>query len=319
MRFAPTMMCLGLPLAATLAMAGDSEPTPEALEKIRAGNAKCLECHVASALHQPPKEDLDLAKLRRVILNPAAFAGSAHGKLACTKCHTEGYTEQPHAVDANEMTSTCEDCHSKKARKIEAQFEKSVHAENLTDIITCQTCHNPHTMLGLKDQTDPSRIVAQQNRVCLGCHDSDETFAKYAPEKKVRPAIDDIHAWLPNVAMHWKAVRCVECHTPLSGDIDVPSHEIVKRDRAERRCVACHSANSTLKDRLYRYLAQEEQRKYGFLNSAILGNTYMISATRNAVVDGIVVALAALTLAGVLIHGLLRYVAYRLRRSKRHD
>ena len=314
-----TVVCLALILAGSLCYAAGLDSGPEALEQARAINAKCLECHVVEALRNPPKEGLDLKKLRRVVLDPAAFASSTHGRLACTKCHTEGYTKQPHARDANEMTSTCSDCHSKITRKIEQGFEASVHHKNLTDIITCLTCHNPHVMRSVKNLADPSKIVFQHNRICLGCHDSDETFAKYAPEKRVRPAIDDIHSWLPNARMHWKAVRCVECHTPLSDDVNVPSHEIVKRDRAERKCVSCHSSNSTLNARLYRYLAKEEQQKYGFLNSAILGNAYMISATRHPVVDGIVIALAGLTLVGVLVHGLLRFIAYRTRRSKNHD
>ena len=310
---------LALVLAGSLCHAAESDLDPEALEQARLLNAKCLTCHVVEALRHPPRAGIDLKKLRRVVLDPAAFASSAHGRLACTKCHTEGYTEQPHAPDANEMTSTCSDCHSRIVRKIEQGFEASVHAKNLTDIITCITCHDPHVMRSVKNMADPSKIVLQHNRVCLGCHDSDETFAKYAPEKRVRPAIDDIHSWLPNTRMHWKAVRCVECHTPLSDDVNVPSHEIVKRDRAERKCVSCHSSNSTLNARLYRYLAREEQQKYGFLNSAILGNAYMISATRHPVVDGIVIALAGLTLVGVLVHGLLRFIAYRTRRSKNHD
>jgi predicted CXXCH cytochrome family protein len=314
-----TVACLALILAGSLCHAEGIDPDPEALEKTRAVNAKCLECHVVEALRHPPKAGIDLKKLRRVVLDPAAFASSSHGRLACTKCHTEGYTEQPHARNANEMTNTCSDCHSRIVRKIEKGFEASVHARNLTDIITCLTCHDPHVMRSVKNLADPSKIVFQHNRVCLGCHDSDATFAKYAPEKRVRPVIDDIHSWLPNARMHWKAVRCVECHTPLSDDINIPSHEIVKRDRAEKKCVSCHSSDSTLTVRLYRHLAKEEQHKYGFLNSVILGNAYIISATRNPAVDGIVIALAGLTLFGVLVHGLLRFIAYRIRRSKSHD
>jgi predicted CXXCH cytochrome family protein len=316
-RAVQALLLAGLVLGSSVSRAEETGPSPEALEKIRLINAKCLECHAVEALKNPPKDDLDLTKLRRVVLDPNAFKDSDHGRLACTKCHTEGYIEQPHAKDANQMTGTCSDCHSKKTRIIEPEFEKSVHAKNLTEIITCLTCHDPHVMRSVKKRADTGMIVAQHNRVCLGCHDSDETFAKYAPERKIRPNIDEIHAWLPNTRIHWKAVRCIECHTP-PGKV-VASHEIVNKEKAEKKCVACHSANSTLTARLYRHLAEEEERKYGFLNSAILGNAYVIGATRHPLTDGIVLALVALTLIGVLVHGLLRYIAYRIRRSKRHD
>jgi len=309
-------VCLWLLLGGST-FAAAFNPTPEALEKNRQANLKCLACHSEAALRQPPKADLDLKKLRGLIVDPAAFAASSHARLACGKCHTEGYAEHPHAEDAKDMTSTCDDCHSKQARVIEAEFEQSVHADNLTEPMTCLTCHNPHRMQAAKNLKQPDLIVAQDNRVCLGCHDSDATFAQYAPEKKTRPLTDDAHAWLPNARMHWKSVRCVECHTPSNPNTQ--SHQILSKDKAVKDCVACHSRDSLLSARLYRHLAEEDQRKYGFINSAILGKPYVVGATRNPLLDGIVIALVVLTLVGMLAHGLVRYLAARLRRRKQHD
>ncbi|MEC5386131.1 cytochrome c3 family protein [Uliginosibacterium sp. H3] len=290
-------------------------PSPEAIEKARVANEKCFSCHAKEAQEHPPQAGLDMKKLREAVRDRDAFKNSDHGKLACTKCHNEGYDDFPHAADAKDNTSTCSDCHSRKADKIEAEFMKSVHAKNMADTFTCTTCHDPHLMRVASKLQDPRKIVAQDNRVCLGCHDSDETFARFAPEKKTRPQIDEIHAWLPNARMHWQAVRCVECHTPLSHDM--LSHEIVNKDKAERRCVTCHSADSQLKVRLYRYLATEEQHKMGFLNSVMAGHAYVVGATRNAVLDTVFFVLAGLTVVGVLVHGLLRFIAARLRRRKK--
>ena len=303
--------------AGSFARAENAGPSPEALEKARIANTKCLACHTEEGLKHPPQEGLNLKKLRAFIMDPEVFKNSDHGRLACTKCHNEGYTEFPHAADAKDSTGTCSDCHSKKAAKIEAEFEKSVHAKHMADTFTCTNCHNPHLMRVAEKLADPGKIVAQDNRVCLGCHDSDETFAKYAPEKKSRPLIDEIHSWLPNTRLHWQSVRCVECHTPVSKDM--LSHEILDKTKAEKKCVSCHTVDSALKVRLYRNLAKDEQHKYGFLNSVILGKSYVIGATRQPLLDTLLVALAALTLGGVLIHGLLRYIAARLREKKRHD
>ncbi|SDI70714.1 cytochrome c3 family protein, partial [Propionivibrio dicarboxylicus] len=188
-------------------------PTAGPSEKVREANGECFACHSEAGIKAPPKEGMDLKKLKGLLQDPAHFYGADHQKLLCTKCHSEGYDDFPHEPNAKESTGTCTDCHSKKASIIEKQFDKSVHAE-LSDTITCTTCHNPHLMRVADKLGDTRKIVAQDNRVCLDCHDSEERFAKFAPEKKKRPQIDDIHDWLPNTRLHWKAVRCVECHTP---------------------------------------------------------------------------------------------------------
>jgi len=291
--------------------------SPEQLAKNQKTNLECFACHSEEGLHKPPKEGLDVKKLKGLLQSPEAFNSSDHQRLVCTKCHNEGYDEHPHAANAKDSTSTCSDCHSKKADLIEKQFDKSVHAKNLSDKISCPTCHNPHLMRIASKLIDPRKIVAQDNRVCLGCHDSDAQFAKFAPEKKSRPLIDDIHDWLPNTRLHWKAVRCIECHTPAVAAGEMISHEILNKDKAEKKCLSCHSGNSQLKTRLYRHLVQEEQEKLGFVNSIILSNSYVLGATRNPLLDTLVlIALAAMVL-GLLAHGIGRIVARLVLRRKK--
>ena len=290
-----------------VALAQSAPLTPEQLEKQKQANGECFACHSEAGLHKLPKEGLDVKKLRGLLQHPETFAQSDHQKLLCTKCHSEGYDEHPHADDAKDSTSTCTDCHSKKANLIEAQFEKSVHAE-LADKISCPTCHDPHRMRIAAKQSDPARIVAQDNRVCLGCHDSDERFAQFAPEKKLRPLLDDVHAWLPNARLHWRSVRCVDCHTPEVAAGEMISHEIVGGDGAQRDCVACHSTSSTLKTRLYRHLVKEEQQRLGFTNSVLLANAYIPGATRHPLLDKLVLGAFAAMFLGLLAHGLGRFL-----------
>ena len=221
---------------------------------------------------------------------------------------------------AKSLGMTCfssTDCHSKKANLIEDQFDKSVHAKNLSDKISCPTCHNPHVMRIASKLIDPHKIVAQDNRVCLSCHDSEEKFAKFAPDKKERPLIDDIHNWLPNTRLHWKAVRCVECHTPAVAPGEMISHEILNKDKAEKKCLSCHSADSSLKTRLYRHLVKDEQQRLGFTNSVILSNTYVLGATRNPLLDTLIMMAFAAILVGLLAHGLGRIIARILQKRKK--
>jgi predicted CXXCH cytochrome family protein len=306
--------------AGTPAFAQDKPAAPisaEQLAKNHKANDECFACHSTEGLKHPPVKGIDQSKLRGLLQEPEAFYNSDHQRLVCTKCHNDGYDDYPHAPDAKDSTTTCSDCHSKKADRIEPQFQKSVHAD-LADKFTCTTCHNPHLMRVAEKLSDPHKIVAQDNRVCLSCHDSDEKFAKFAPEKKSRPPIDEIHEWLPNTRLHWTAVRCVECHTPAVAAGEMISHQILNKEKAERNCVACHSANSTLKSRLYRHLVGAEEQRLGFANSVILANTYVLGATRNPFIDTLVVIAFCAMLIGLVAHGVGRIIAHIIvsRRNK---
>lgn len=319
-RLSGALLFLSLLTGASLATAAEDRPSPEMLAKIRLANEQCLGCHSEAGLKKPPKAGLDLAKLGEQLIAPGAYLASDHAEMACTKCHKKGYDAHPHASDAKESLSECQDCHAKRSIRVERQFEKSVHAKNLSETFTCAKCHNAHTMRLAAKLGDPRKIVAQDNRACLNCHDSDKAFAKMAPEdpktkqKKARPNLNEIHAWLPNLQLHWEAVRCVECHTPP--DEKIQSHEILDKNKAEKKCVTCHSTDTALKTRLYRHLAAEEQNQHGFLNSVVLRNSYVIGATRHLTLDRVVIGLLVAIFAGVVLHGVIRLLVRVLRRKK---
>ncbi|MDP2826298.1 MAG: cytochrome c3 family protein [Sulfuritalea sp.] len=248
--------------------------------------------------------------------------------MDCRQCHVRDYDKYPHSVIGKNETSPCTECHAAKVLRLEPQFENSVHAKNkgLKEKFTCSTCHDAHVNIVAKRLTDPAKIVAQDNHGCLECHNSDLTFAKFAPDgektpgvKRKRPDIDTIHDWLPNTKLHWNAVRCVECHTPEVAAKKMLSHEILNKEKAEKKCVTCHSANSSLKVRLYRHMAKDEQQRLGFTNSVILSNSYVIGATRHPVLDSIVIGLVLLTLAGMLAHGAIRIVAALRRKGQKEQ
>jgi len=111
----------------------------------------------------------------------------------------------------------------------------------------------------------------------------------------------------------------VECHTPPSTVRQLSlSHEILAKDRAERECVTCHTRDSSLRTRLYRHLIAEEEETAGFANAVILRSAYVVGATRNTYVDTAGTWLLGLTVAGVLVHGVLRiFAALRRRRQRR--
>ena len=107
-------------------------------------------------------------------------------------------------------------------------------------------------------------------------------------------------------------MRCIDCHTSAEPGL---SHEILGEKKAERMCVTCHTKDSQLAARLYRHLADDEKQKYGFANSVILSNSYVIGATRHPLLDTLILVMAALTFVGVLGHGLVRYLGAKKRRN----
>ena len=286
---------------------------PAKLAEIRAENAKCFACHSPEGAKAPPRSDLDHEKLKTLVHPVDVFNASNHGRVECRACHGAAATTFPHPPNLRAQVSTCAECHASKVFRIETQFEKSVHARRLKELFTCSSCHDGHAFKVAAKIGNPRQIVSQDNAMCLDCHDRDARFGEFAPVDKRRPNIDTIHAWLPNTRLHWQAVRCVECHTPAGRAF---SHEILDRSQAERNCVSCHTQESSLRTRLYRHLVAEEQEQFGFVNSVILSNSYVVGATRNRWIDGAVLWLLAATVAGVMGHGLLRLVLAAWRRRR---
>lgn len=324
-----TLIGLGL-LWASAAFAGGDAPIDKAtIDKNRKANATCFTCHSAAGVAKPPKADLDLGKLKDSRVEPDVFNPSDHGVMDCRQCHAaDHYGDYPHAEAGKSTTSPCTECHAAKVLRLEPQFNASVHArtEGVKEKFTCDTCHNAHVNIVAQRLKDPAKIVAQDNHGCLECHNSEINFAKFAPAdgkkpgaKKARPDIDTLHSWLPNTKAHWNAVRCVECHTAEVKAGRMLSHEILDKEKAEKKCLSCHSADSSLKTRLYRHLVKDEQQKYGFTNSVILSSSYVIGATRHPLLDAVLVGLVALTLLGVLAHGALRIAATLTRRGEKGE
>ena len=283
---------------------------PALQEKIRLSNEKCLECHSEVGLAKEKKPDLDLRKLSGLLLVPESFHKSNHGKVECLACHVKGFADVPHAERDRKLINWCDECHTRAFLKIEDQFLASVHVKALPNTFTCVSCHDPHVFLQAKLFENPRDAVSQDNQVCLRCHGSDEQFARLTAVK--RPNLAQKHAWLPNLERHWQAVRCVDCHTPVSPKL--LSHEILDGKRAERNCVACHTVDSMLRVRLYTHLVAEEREKAGFLNSVFLNEAYVVGATRNRLLDAMSVSVIGLVLAGIAAHGLARvFFAWRRR------
>jgi predicted CXXCH cytochrome family protein len=292
---------------------GEAPPVdPELPQKIKKWNAECLACHSEQGIRNPPRQGMDLAKLAGLLIPPERFEQAPHGSMACKECHGANFEEYPHVPNSRPLIKACASCHQSVANANLTDLQQTAHYKNHPNF-TCTSCHNSHTFRKAAKIRMPRAIAAQDNAMCRDCHESDVRYAQFSTEP--RPMLADVHAWLPNPLMHWKAVRCIDCHTPATPDGAV-SHLLLPKAKAERNCVTCHSADSALTTRLYRYLASQPVEAPGFLNAFVLSQAYVVAVTRNAWLDYGSFIIFGLLVVVLLGHGLLRFAGHLLRRGR---
>jgi hypothetical protein len=116
--------------------------------------------------------------------------------------------------------------------------------------------------------------------------------------------------------MHWKTIRCLDCHTGYAAPSD--ARQILPKKEAVRRCQACHSARPTQLLRLYARMRQQEVLERGPLEAAFVNDAYIVGATRNKTMDLLALLVMGGTGAGIAAHGSLRLVLGRLRKRRGH-
>jgi Zn finger protein HypA/HybF involved in hydrogenase expression len=280
-------------------------------------NEKCFKCHGQSKYkYVNPESGTEVTKRMylETIINRAQFAESNHKNFKCTDCHSEDYDTFPHPGRLRmESKYACIDCHGGdeayakfKFEEIETEFQASVHSTKHSDDFNCWMCHNPHTYkINARSEEKIKDIVAYDNAICLNCH-ADITHYQMLTDK-VNPNILQKHEWLPNQALHFKNVRCIECHARTNDSILV-AHNIQPKAKAVRRCVECHSTNSILMASLYKYKVQEGRSKAGFYNGVIMNEGYVIGANRNYYLGLISIVMFVCVAAGIIIHASLRII-----------
>ncbi|MBF0445671.1 MAG: cytochrome c3 family protein [Magnetococcales bacterium] len=275
-------------------------------------NGKCLRCHGMKTLGY---QDTATGNLRNLSIDLHALAKSDHAGLACLDCHSAGFAAYPHFSEARNEQLECLSCHKnsekfprKMFEAVERSFTRSNHYQSAPQALTCFSCHDPHTFSTLNGKSDAGvkSHVKRDNDICLGCHEKSKPL-----DNMSSGGAGDLlkkHVWLPGVNRHLQSVRCVECHT--QGDSE-RSHFILGGEYAVKECVACHSRDSILTSKLYRYRAHEERNKVGFIHSVVMNDAYIIGMTRNQWLDWGGIGLVILTLVGVGGHGLGRWIARR--------
>jgi len=286
-------------------------------KKLAPENDLCLKCHTHQTFtfHNTLTKHDDRRMMNPLyILDEDRLASGVHAKFKCTDCHSSDYAKYPHNAELKlEPLSTCLDCHGGDKKyavyqfeKIDEEFQKSVHFQKSGESFTCSKCHNQHYYQAKsRNSSVVGDIVSFSNEMCMSCHSNNVKFQLISDTLK--PALSQIHSWLPNQALHFKNVRCIECHTRVVDSLPV-SHNILPKSKALNNCVECHSKNSMLKASLYKYKNLQIRSEGGKLNSIISNKSYVIGAYQNVALNYISIIIFLMALAGICIHLIIRIV-----------
>lgn len=298
----------------TLTAQDETGIAPITIEK----NQECLRCHghrYFSYFNEWVGRDVKERMNPLYIIDSADFYRSNHRTFMCTDCHSTQYGEGfPHLNELRfEPSFGCMDCHEGNEdfarfhfETIQEEFVKSVHSEKHSEEFTCWMCHNPHSYhISARDHENLAETIRYDNEICLGCHGDEGRFGLLS-DRDIFNMLDR-HEWLPNHLAHFKSVRCIECHAEVNDTLMV-AHNILPKEKAVKKCVECHSQNSLLVASLYKYQAQEKRSKQGYLNAAIMTETYVIGANRNYFLNMASLGIFGLALIGLVIHAILRKI-----------
>lgn len=284
------------------------------------GVRHCLKCHGQQtySLHNVVTE-MDQKKLMNpyFIIDTTLYLSGVHRTFGCTDCHSGEYVDYPHRGELKlEPLLNCLDCHGGDEtfakyhfERLDEEFRKSVHYEKNGDNFTCSKCHNPHNYHPLaRNSSSIEEIVAYNNEMCLNCHNDVRRFHTLSDSTKLQ--LGQIHAWLPNQELHWKNVRCIECHTQVTDSLMV-SHHILPKEEARQVCSECHSANSVLKASLYKYENLRSRTGNDAVNALLRNEAYIIGANQVPALKILSLIILAFVVAGIAIH-----LTFRIRKKE---
>lgn len=275
----------------------------------------CLKCH---GNEYYTFENTVTGSMEKKRMNPyiridsMGYKLGEHGSFSCDDCHSPDYATYPHNAELKlEYKYTCLDCHGGDPAyahlhfdEIEQEAMASVHAQKLGEAFKCEMCHSPHTnrLVASTQKYSIQDIVAFDNGMCLSCHGDGNRYQTLVDHGQ--PELAKIHSWLPNQELHFRNVRCIECHTSRN-DTMMVAHNILPKEQAVNRCAECHSTNSLLQEKLYKYLSSEERAEDG-IKSAFKNKSYVIGKNRYEFLNVASIIIFGLVLLGVAFHTLLR-------------
>lgn len=284
---------------------------------MREENQVCLNCHskqTYSFFNDWSGQEEKRLMNPHLVIDSVMFMNGVHQTFACTDCHSMDYETYPHMHELKlEPMATCLDCHGGdphyeqyQFEKIDEEFQKSVHFERAGDLFTCSKCHDQHYYQNAaRTSSTVGEIVRVGNQMCLTCHSN---AAQYSLSTNAEfHNLNVVHEWLPNQELHFRSVRCIDCHAEYNQDLMV-SHNIQPKENAVKKCAECHSANTMLQATLYRYENIQAREDQGFFSSIQSNQAYIIGANQVPLFKYITIGIIALMVVGISVHIAFRVI-----------
>lgn len=269
----------------------------------------CMSCHTKSKKNKNSKA---LINYQESIHSPILFKDNSKA-ATCIDCHgshnIKSTTDTASLINKFKIQQVCAKCHI----AISNEYSLSIHGIALKkgnqDVPDCSYCHGLHlknrqfqisNKIIVDNGLNLDRLASTKMITCVKCHTNKTLMKKYNLS-----TIKEAHNWLPNRAAHWNAIRCVDCHS--SYEPPNLSHNLLPQSKVVKNCESCHSKNSILMTKLYKYKKEQSIEKLGFVNGTLLSDAYVIGANRNKLLDAIFYILFGIVLLGILFHTLLRW------------
>jgi hypothetical protein len=241
------IVCLFLPFSASSSSA-----------KLSSEAETCLTCHAGPAT----KTFGDRTQIS-VQVDGKRFAGSVHGSLDCTSCHTDVKLDShPSANYASKqqfvihVSKACRNCHDDRQLTASPLHQRAI---SQPDAQTCSSCHGSHRIgkvLAKKEKSSDAQY-------CLSCHS--KPLTRSIDGKTFSLTIDE--AWIKG-SVH-RSHECTDCHRAYSkGSHPAPKAAATGRElthAASVSCERCHLEKAVKeKDSIHAILlAEGDQRAPG--------------------------------------------------------
>lgn len=244
-----------------------------------------------------------------------AYKLSVHGRAlargdskaaACSDCHGNHAIlparDAASKINRWRVPETCGACHSEIRRAYEASVHGQGIARGVHDAPVCTNCHGEHSILAPSEPqslVNPARVSSM---TCGHCHADERLAERYALPKDRVPAFRDSFHGLAARAGSQSVANCASCHGVHNILSSSDPNSTVHPANLAKTCGACHAGAGT---------------------HFTIGPVHVRPATASEhvvvrLIRWAYLALIPLTLAFMLLHNGLDFVAKLVRGRRRH-
>jgi predicted CXXCH cytochrome family protein len=197
-------------------------------------NADCMRCHKDAGLRA---RDGHLLQVHQTEL-----AGSKHGKIACSQCHSEVNASKLRPCETITKKVDCSSCHAEVAQQYQRSVHGQLHAKDDPNAPACKDCHGTHHILGKKD-TESATFPTNVPNLCASCHREGQRAAvryKGQQHEIIGHYSESIHGKGLLKSGLTVTATCTSCHTAHRELPASDPESTVNAKNVPSTCGVCH-------------------------------------------------------------------------------